>query len=238
MVMKRVFLLFGICAWGYFNTYAQSFGFAPELGVNFSNLHTRVNGVDGNTQSRAGIKIGGVVDIGITNRFSIQPGLFYVVKGAQQDYVTSVQNENGIITTQETSDEYRLNYLEIPVNFQYNFLPNKSGNFFAGAGPYVAFALSGKVTTDSRTTIDRPNGLTTITDRVTEYNLRIGNNANTDDVKAGDMGLNFDLGYQFAGGLFLRGNLGVGVMNIMPGGDSQNLMRNNSFALSVGYLFR
>jgi hypothetical protein len=236
--MKRMYLLLGICCCYFSAAIAQSIDPGVELGANFSNLHTRVNGIDGNSQSRSGVKIGGFVDIGLWHNLSIQPGLFYIVKGARQDYITSTQDENGIITTHEVSDLYRLNYLEIPVNFQYKFNGRRYGYFFAGAGPYIAFALNGKVTTDDVTTIDRPNGFTTITDRVTEYNLRIGNNANTDDIKAGDMGINLNGGFQFPSGLLLRGNIGLGIMNIMPGGDNENFMRNNSVAISVGYLFR
>ena len=236
--MKKGFLLigFGICS--YFTASAQWITGGPELGVNFSNLKTRVNGVNGNSESRVGLKFGGVLDIAIEDNFSIQPGLFYSVKGAKQDYIVSTQNESGVITTHEIKNDYRINYLEIPINFQYKFGAHRSGQFFIGGGPYLAIALGGKVTNDDITIVDRPNGVSTVTDRSTEYNLRIGNNANTDDVKKGDMGINLNLGYQFAGGLFLRGNLGLGLMNIMPGGDEDNYMRNNSFAVSIGYFLR
>jgi len=236
--MKKIFLFLGIGVCLYTQATAQELTPGAELGINFTNLKTRVNGVNGTSQSMAGLKIGGILDIGIAPNLSIQPGLFFTQKGSRQDYIMSVQNEAGVITTNETKDEYRVNYLEIPVNFQYKFSYHKYGQFFIGAGPYFAVVLSGKLTTDDITTVDRPNGVITSTDRTTEYSLRIGNNAAKDDIKSGDVGLNFNLGYEFGSGLLLRSNLGLGLMNIMPGGDADNYMRNNSFALSIGYLFR
>ncbi len=236
--MKKITFLLVAGIFSFCCSYAQYLGIAPEIGVNFANLKTRVNGIDGTDQARAGLKIGGVVDIGITRYFSFQPGIFYSVKGSKSDYIASQTNEAGIITTNEVSNEYRINYLEIPLNLQFKFGRMASGYFFAGGGPYIAFALSGKVTTDNITTVDRPNGVITTTDRSTESSLRIGDNANTDDIRNGDVGLNLNAGYQFTQGLFLRGNAGIGFMNIMPGGDMNNYMRNNSFALSVGYMFR
>lgn len=236
--MKRIFLLFGIGVCFASQVQAQYITAGPELGINFTNLRTRIDGENANGQTRAGLKIGGIVDIHVDHNFSIQPGIFYSVKGAREDYVTSVENENGVITTREIHDDYRINYLEVPINFQFKFGSHRYGQFFMGAGPYFAVALSGDLTTEDVTTVDRPNGVITVTDVSNNYSLRIGNNASRDDVKSGDMGLNLNAGYQFASGLLLRGNIGLGLMNIMPGGNSDNYMRNNSFALSIGYLFR
>jgi len=52
-----------------------------------------------------------------------------------------------------------------------------------------------------------------------------------------DVGLNLNTGYMWNSGLFLRANGGFGLMNIQPGGDDMNSLRNFSVALSVGYLF-
>ena len=235
--MKKSFLLIACSAIACFQANAQLITFGGELGVNFSNLKTRENGVNSTSESRVGLKLGGVMDIAFQSNFSIQPGLFYSVKGAKEDYIASSQTESGVITTHEIKNDFRLNYLEIPINFQYKFGPHKYGQLFVNAGPYFAFALGGKVANDDITIVDRPNGVVTVTDRATKYNLRIGNNAATDDVKKGDMGINLGLGYQFSGGIFIRGNFGIGVINIMPGGDANNFMRNDNFALSIGYLF-
>jgi len=208
----------------------------PELGLNLSNLSTASGGDHGSNGVRPGLKIGGIVDIGFNSMFSIQPGLFYSMKGAHEDF-TQTTTTFGATTTNEQKFDYRIDYLEIPVNFQFKFGNPKHGRFFAGAGPYMGFALGGKATSDNITTVRRNNGDIASTERSSDYNLRIGNNANVDDIKGLDMGLNINAGYIFPMGLLVRANYGQGLVNVEPGGDANNYIRNWGFTFSVAYLF-
>lgn len=233
--MKKAILLLGACICTATFANAQWISGGPEIGLNLSNISSAYNGDHASGGIRAGLKVGGVIDFGFTPHFSLQPGLFYSMKGTHE---TSFQSTSNPFTTTTSSSryDYRISYLEIPVNFQYKFGRPRYGQFFIGAGPYVAFALGGKATDESGTTVTGNNGGSVSSDRSTTYTLNIGNNA-TDDVKTVDAGLNFNLGYQFARGLYFRGNAGLGLVNIMPGGDANNYMHNWGFGLSVGYLF-
>lgn len=235
--MKKMIFLLSIGCATLTQANAQWITAGPELGLNFSTLDTRFNGVNADNGTRVGLKVGGVVDIALTPHISIQPGLFYDAMGAHETYTTSNVNEAGVGTTHDTKYDYRIDYLQIPANFVYKFGSPRRGQFFLGAGPYLAFALGGHVSNTDVTTVRHGNGTVTSTSNSTDYNLHVGNNANTDDVKGADAGLNFNLGYEFPMGLFFRANAGVGLVNVMPGGDNNNYMRNNSFTLSVGYLF-
>jgi len=234
--MKKMIFLLAIGCAAFAQANAQV-TVGPELGLNFSSLSTRVNGINGDNGTRVGLKVGGAVDFAITPNISIQTGLYYDAMGAHERTSTSTVNEAGVGTVHDVKNDYRIDYLQIPANFVYKFGNPNYGQFFLGAGPYLAFALGGRVANSDVTTVHHANGTVTSTSTNTDYSLRIGNNANTDDVKGVDAGLNFNLGYEFAMGLFVRGNAGIGLVNIMPGGDDNNYMHNGSFTLSVGYLF-
>ena len=235
--MKKIVLLLLVGLSSFTTSYAQGVSFGPELGLNLYSLSSAYNGTKDNNGLMAGLKIGGVVDVPITHRVSFQPGLFYSMKGSNERYTSSVTAPDGVTTIHDNSYDYRLGYIEIPLNFQYNCKNRGWGHLFFGAGPYVAFALGGNVTNDNSTTVIQPNGFSTTSGHTTSYTLRVGNDAARDHVKGVDAGLNFDLGYMFRSGFFMRGNLGVGLANIQPGGDANNYMRNWGLGLSLGYMF-
>ncbi|MDE0470385.1 MAG: porin family protein [Ekhidna sp.] len=82
----------------------------------------------GNTKFKAGVNFGVVADIALQEQFSFQPGLLYTSKGT---------SEKGL-----EDDDYnmvRLDYLEVPLLFNYSFTDQFSGFI----GPYFAFGLGG-----------------------------------------------------------------------------------------------
>lgn len=235
--MKKACILVALFGCSLLQASAQSLGIAPEIGLNFTDLYTRYNGIYSSNNIRVGVKLGGVLDVGITRSFSIQPGLFYSMKGATQDF-TTYSTVGNTVQSQETKYNYRIDYLEFPVNFQYKFSHSPMGHYFIGAGPYWGLALGGRATMETGTTVvNYNNGFVTSRDRGSSYYLNIGNNPAVDDVRRFDMGLNFNAGYQFRHGLLLRANYGLGLVNILPGGDANNYMRNWGLGLSVAYLF-
>lgn len=185
----------------------------PEMGINFTNMTARYEDIDGDDEResgdiKAGVKIGGVVDIGLTRHFAIQPGLFFSQKG--------YRNEIG-----RFDYSFNVNYLEFPINFLYKTSPSPAGRFFVGGGPYLATAVGGKYEDEDGN----------------DESLDFGDNARNDDLRGFDAGMNITLGYEMPFGLFFRGNYGIGLANIRPDGDSDNSLRNWGFGLSVGFLF-
>lgn len=106
-------------------TYSQKLSIGIHAGLNFAGASITPSQTTG---TRTGIIIGGMVDIGISNEFSVAPGLQYISKGASS-------SEGGVTST--TS----VNYFEIPVLAMYKFRSNEfTPHVFAG--PNFAFKLS------------------------------------------------------------------------------------------------
>lgn len=232
--MKKYILFLGLGLATCLQSNAQKIMGGPEIGVNFSTMSQWVNDNKIRTEMLLGLKVGAVLDIGATSNFSIQPGLFYSMKGFSNDYTNTI-----IINNLAYSDHYeqtvRVNYLEIPINFIYKF-GNYSDRFFVGGGPYIGVATGGTVETQRTRTLQSNGDATKITETTT-HSIDIGNSRVNDDIKPIDAGLNIMGGYEFRSGIFMRANVGLGLANVQPGGDDDNSLRNFCAGLSVGYLF-
>jgi hypothetical protein len=232
--MKKHILTLGLALIALTEANAQSMSIGPEAGLNLSTMMAKYNGVTNTGEYLPGLKIGGIFDIGLSPMLSLQPGLMFQMKGYKNDFTSTVVINN--LTYQQTEEAtVRANYLEIPLNLQLNINAGR-GDFFVGAGPYAAFALGGSVNSkDTRTLATNTEGTTTTTEH--SRDLEVGENVATDDIMGTDVGLNINTGYKWNSGLLIRGNAGFGLMNIQPGGDDMNSLRNFTVGLSVGYLF-
>lgn len=227
--MKKL-LLFVVLALGSAGASAQWIRVGPEVGANWSRFNVDDPYADNaDFGARIGWKVGGIVDIGFDRMFSIQPGVFFNQKGSTDKYS---EHLGGTYATY--NNKVRVNYLELPLNFQLKFGRPRRGQFFIGAGPYVAFAIGGEV--KERRTLRENNG-TPIVTTSDQYDLEIGDNAQRDDIKGTDAGLNLNLGFQAPRGFFIRGNSGIGLTNIVPGGGDDYTWKNLSMSLTVGMLF-
>jgi hypothetical protein len=77
---------------------AQSFSFGPKAGINLSNY------TGGNIESDAkvGFHVGGLLNFGIGNHFSIQPEVLFSTQGAKVD-------------RQGNKDDFKVSYVTVPV---------------------------------------------------------------------------------------------------------------------------
>jgi len=108
-----------------------SFGF--KGGLNFSNLYT--DNVDDNNVL-TGFNAGLYAKFPITNSIAIQPEISYTTKGAELVYNNAFAQ--GTAT-------FNVNYIEVPILLVMNI----TENFNIHVGPYAAYMVSGKTTTDS-----------------------------------------------------------------------------------------
>lgn len=234
--MKHIFIGGLLLAAGMQEAAAQKIRIAPEIGFQVSNVRSENDGYDDyETQARLGLKVGGVVDISLNRRLSLQPGLFYVGKGFQEKYYFFSRVGNIDLRVREEI-EYRIHYLEIPINLQYTVPLSRRSDFFFGGGPYIAFAVGGNY--DYERERFRTNGNFAQYDATSrDGSLEIGNDRGEDNIKGTDAGINLNLGVMGRRGLYVRGNLGIGLANIVPGGDYNNSLRNFGGSLTVGYMF-
>ncbi len=189
---------------------AQQITIDPEVGVNFGNIKTEIG--DNSSESdeaKAGLRIGVGMNIGLGYGLYVKPGLYYVNKGSQ---------------TSSSLGDYKthLHYLELPINLGYRYQINggKAGGIFAEAGPYVAYALSGKVKGEDIPVLG-----------TVETDINFG--SDDDETKAFDWGFNFAGGYETPWGVYLKAQYGLGLGNLSNVEDVKS--NNKGWFLSLGY---
>lgn len=157
------------------------------------------------------------MEIAVAPDFYFQPGLLFTTKGFKDKYSMVDEGIN-------VSGDFKMNvnYLELPLNLAYKPLLG-DGNLILAFGPYLGYAIGGKSKISA-------GGLSI------ENDLDFGSD-DEDDLKPFDMGANLSFGYMFSGGFSVQFNTQLGLINILPGGDSDNSMKNTGFGLSVGYRF-
>jgi hypothetical protein len=190
------------------------------------NLAKQSSGGSGSTGNLTAFHAGVLVDLKL-DAVTIEPGLFYSVKGGKYDAATTISDGTTTYSA-STSAKLTLNYLELPVNVLYNIPVAGSGHLFVGGGPYAAYGLSGKMKYSASA-----SGGGNSQSQAGEQNVSFGSGA--DQYKALDFGINFKGGYRFSNGLQLSVGYGLGLANLSN--DNQSSVKNNVFRASLGYFF-
>lgn len=180
----------------------------PEVGMNFSNLRTKLGDADATTNdARVGLKAGVGFNINLNKGFYLKPGVYYTQMGDTKE-VLNVESTN------------TLHYLQIPVNlgYQYQFNGGKAGAVFAEAGPYIGYALGGQTKIES-----------SLGEVKTDYNF--GTEVN--ETNPLDWGFNFGLGYETPWNVYIKGQYGLGLGNLSNVDDVK--VNNRAWGVSVGY---
>ncbi len=204
----------------------QSFGqltYGPRIGVNFANQNFDIEGEEPDTKMLTAFAIGGTVDYAFNDAMSLQPSLLFSVKGYKIDYSDS---EDGYDVTGDAKS--KLNYFEIPINFVYKY-DIGALKIYGAAGPYFAFALSGKY--DYEYTMSYGGETETESGN---SDIKFGDGEDEDGIKRGDIGLNIGAGVEinsFQVGL----NYGFGMTNTMYT-DSYKA-KNAVFSITACYFF-
>jgi Outer membrane protein beta-barrel domain len=188
-------------------------GFGLRAGVNFQNLNGKDDEGDKlNNDLKVGFHAGVTADVAVAPEFYIQPGLLFSTKGAKI----------------EGSDaKINLSYVEVPINFLYKPVLG-TGRMLLGFGPYVGFAVGGKVKSDNGDAdIEFENEITP-TQAV----------SGTPYVKRFDAGANLLFGYEFSSKISAQLNAQLGLLDISPkisGMDDDASIKNTGFGVSLGY---
>lgn len=198
--MKKIILsLFSVAAIA--TTSNAQLSFAPEAGLNMANMNMKSAGSTVSTSMKPGVAIGAIVDFGFTDNLFLQPGLFYVMNGAKLS---------------SPSLTYSINSLQIPVNVIYKLGEDGNNRFFFGAGPYLAYNLSGNVSDGGGT-------------------IHIGTDKAKDQLKPIDFGVGLNVGYLLVNGLFFRVHYQMGLTDLNPAGDSDGTVKTSALGVTAGY---
>lgn len=119
--MKKLLFIAIVAILGLSNSMnAQNVDFGLKAGLNLSNL----TGGDGDRNSLTGLHIGGFVEIGLSDKFSLQPELLYSMQGSEAENTVKV----------------KVDYLAIPLMAKY-YLSEK---FSIEVGPQMSFLVNDK----------------------------------------------------------------------------------------------
>lgn len=182
--------------------------FGAKAGLNFATLSGDLE----DTKSRTSFHLGGMAEIPLTDKLSIQPELLFSSQGAKIDDASLI-----------------FNYLNIPVMAKYYVTDELS----LEAGPQIGYLLSANL--KSETSDDNGPQPNTSDGR---SSVKASEKVDVkDDVKSIDFGLNIGLGYKMVNGLNFgaRYNLGLSNANNFENGSQE--FRNGVFQLSIGYFF-
>ncbi len=171
-----------------------------------------------------GLQAGLLLDLPITDMFSLQPELIWIQKGGRSTYSL---NPNNQIERRVT-----YNYVEVPVLFKIKAPFSSDSNFglFLLGGPFAGFALNGKG--EVKTTI---LGLTS----TSTFDVDYGDEGNTQ--RRFDWGISAGLG-AYIGSIFLdlRYNLGFNNLldeNAASSGQKRPTLRTRGIGLTAGFVF-
>lgn len=206
LATAAMFLAIGVFAQG------QPLGFGLKAGVNFPKYNFSGSKSDYETNSTTNFHVTAFLDAPLSSNFSVQPGISLQGKGAELH-----SSELGT---------YKQNtmYIEVPVNFAVKFPVQNAGNFFLGAGPYVAFGISGKNKYDS-------DWGSTKTDFEFDKDGTL---------KGTDFGVNFMGGFQLANGFLIHGGYGLGLTDIRGSNNEyfpEDRLTNRVWTVGLGFLF-
>jgi hypothetical protein len=207
--MKKLFLSAAVVVSSL--TFAQQFGI--KAGMNVSSLSKDADLSD--QGSKIGYNAGIFLNAPIAENFSIQPELIYNNLGSK--VTVNEFDVNG--TTYKTEYARHLDYVALPVMFQYNATPS----FYLEAGPEFGLLVSAR---DKRKNTE--NGTT---------QSSVKHELNKDDFNTFNAGIGLGAGYYFTPQVGLTARYVAGLTDIMKDRASGDAVKNNVFQVGLAYKF-
>jgi len=132
---KRLFLVLLVAALTASYAQAQT-KFGLRAGFNMTNFYQLNDKGDiMGLEYKPGYQIGVVADFPYLEGNSFQPGIIFATQGAKSE-ITYLRQKGKV--------EYNLNYIQIPMNFQYRKDLGKAKYLLQG-GPYLGYGISGEI---------------------------------------------------------------------------------------------
>lgn len=144
--MKRIFLLIvGVAS---FTAMQAQTKYGLKAGVNLANFSGDVE----DNKMKIGLNVGAFAKFSLTEAISLQPEVVFSAQGAKYD-------------GEEGEGKLNLNYLNIPVLFQYN----TTSGFYGETGPQIGFLMSAKDKPEEGDDVDVKDGF-----KSTDFSWAIG----------------------------------------------------------------
>jgi hypothetical protein len=168
---------------------------------------------------------GVVVQYAFNENFALRSGVNYQQNGVK---LTATAAQEAIEMKIELANT--LHYVQVPVNALFT-VPVGGFKFYAGAGGYVNYGISGKTKSTVTYTLS-PDEKETIKDKTNAFKKDEDGGAN---LKRTDFGASALAGIQLPGGLFANVGYQLGLSNMSSGEEGK--YKNRSLQLSIGYFF-
>ncbi len=181
--------------------------FGIKAGMNVSSLSKDAALED--QGSKIGFNAGVFATIPVATSFNIQPEVLYSEYGDKYDQV---------VLGNRYSSARHLDYIAVPVMFQYNFVPN----FYVEAGPEFGFLVSAKNKLKNETNNNTLNESGDYKDQLNTFNF----------------GLGLGAGYYFTDNIGITARYVAGLTDIAknrPNGS--DAVRNNVFQVGLAFKF-
>jgi len=180
--------------------------FGIKAGMNVSSLSK--DGSLDDQKSKIGFNAGVFATIPVAESFSIQPEVLYSQYGSKADYT---------VFGTKYSSSTNLDYVAVPVMFQYSFVPN----FYVEAGPEFGLMVSAKNKVKNES-----NGASSTTDNY------------KDNLNTFNLGIGLGAGYYFTDNIGITARYVAGVTDVAKDRPSNSdAVRNNTFQVGLAYKF-
>ena len=166
-----------------------------------------------------------VADLRLNPGLLLRTGINYQQQGINLE--TSFGGFGGEIEEISTISKVNLQYIQVPLNLL--FTTKGSTQFFAGGGPYLSFAVSGK--SKNETTYKFSDGA--ISTEKEELDVFEKDEDGNTSFKRTDFGLGIMAGVKLPGGLFANVGYQYSLANLSK--DDNAKYRNRGLQLTIGY---
>ena len=206
-----------------------------EAGANFSNMTGKANGETKDGDMLIGYRVGAGVEFGISDGFYINPGLYFLSRGAKGTVELPKMTDYSMKVVSSTW----LHNVEIPVHVGYRTAIAPDMAVSIQAGPWFSYGFLGKVS--QKTTVTGEGKLADAAREYAKASDEATNNGETSPYKTDPKVLKpFDLGVGMQAAFEYRQfgvNLGFEYGLLNTSGFDAVKVNNMNFYVGLGYRF-
>ena len=237
--MKKIFTILTVVALVTTTSFAQ---FSVKAGLNMANIVN--NDDDSDNGMKLGMIIGANYNAELSDAMSLDVSVAFKQSGTKETIETS-ESYYGITSKYEGSTTFALNYLDISPSLSFNV----SDAMSLSVGPYLAFAMSGKITSENTETVSGGgSGIDGSETSSESESIKFGDGDDEDGIKSMDFGINIGTTYSINDAMSVSAGYALGLTNLFYiDGDAKDYYdsinedvpsaKNSGIFLAFGYSF-